>query len=212
MMWKSGLIAVAISMGWVSAAGQAVAVDGAGHEKTYSAPGGLEYTVGHTEHAARPVGSPNGMPTNRVVYLDNTVYGEISDGAGRLKTGYFVACAVDLSASLNVDAGIGIDAGSGAHVGLTPAGLLPGLDVSIGPSLGAGVGVDLSMAPGEVVDVPVGERELFRGSTGYVVSRDRRIQVQDCAGPLTVQAYALITVDTMDVTAEGAVFGDPFVL
>ncbi|WP_067833014.1 hypothetical protein [Nocardia lijiangensis] len=58
MLGKSGLTAVAIAVGCLTAlAPQATAVDLAPHEKTYSAPGGLEFTVGHSEHAVRPVGS-----------------------------------------------------------------------------------------------------------------------------------------------------------
>ncbi|MCP2289229.1 MspA family porin [Nocardia amikacinitolerans] len=213
MNGKSGLAAVAIAMVvLVGLAPQAAAVDLAPHEKTYSAPGGLEFTVGHSEHAARPVGPLNGMPTNRDVFLDNTFYGQVSDGTGRLKTGYFVACAVDLKAKLDLGAEVGIDADASAHLGLSPESLLPGVDVSVGPYLSAGIGVDLSLTPGKVVDVPVGEKELLPGSTGYVFSRDRRVHVEDCAGPLTVQAYAIITAETPEVTAEGAVFGDPFTM
>ncbi|WP_194817455.1 MspA family porin [Nocardia sp. XZ_19_385] len=211
--WKSGLSAAVITVGCIlGSAGQAGAVQLAPHEKTYAAPGGLEFTVGHSDHVANPVGSLNGMPTNREVFLDNTFYGKVSTGIGTLKAGYYVACAVDMKVDLDIGASIGFDADLQLGVSITPEELFPGANVSVGPYLDAGMGIDLSLTPGKVVDLPVGERELLPGSTGYVFSRDRRVHVENCAGPLTIRAYAIVTVDSPEVTADGAVFGDPFVM
>jgi hypothetical protein len=77
--------------------------------------------------------------------------------------------------------------------------------------LGTGIGFDLSMTPGKILDVPVGETALLPGRTGHVFSRDFRIHVQDCAGPLTIQAYSIITAEGPGVIGNGAVFGDPIV-
>lgn len=160
----------------------------------------------------RPAGALNLMPTNRDVFVDNTFYGRVSDGSGLLKAGYLVACAVDLTAQLDLSAEAGVDADLRAGLSLGAESLVPGLDIGAGPYLGGGLGVDVTLSPGKVVDLPVGEHTLGPGSDGYLYSRDRHIHVEGCGGPLTVQPYALITVDTAEVSADGAVLGDPFTL
>ncbi|BAD55746.1 MspA family porin [Nocardia farcinica] len=207
-----GLLAAALVSAGLLAAPAADAATLAPHEKTYTAPGGVEFTVGHRDHAVRPAPSLNGMPTNRDLYVDNTFYGRINAGTGTLSAGYLVACAVDLTAELNLGAEIGVDADLRAGVSIGPESVLPGLDVDMGPYLGAGIGVDLSLSPGTVVDLPVGEHPLHPGDEGYLFSRDRRIHVEGCGGPLTVQPYVFLTVDAAEVRADGAVFGDPFTL
>ncbi|MEU8896955.1 MspA family porin [Nocardia sp. NPDC048505] len=213
MKWKTVLSAAVVTTSCVLAsAGQAGAATMAPHEKTYTAPDGLVFTVGHSDQVVNPVASQNGMPTNREVFLDNTFYGTVSTGTGTLKAGYFVACAVDMKVGIDLGAEVGFNADLDLGVSLSPEELFPDASVSVGPYLDAGIGIDLSMTPGKVVDVPVGERALTPGSTGYVFSRDRRVSVENCAGPLTIRAYAIVTANTSGVSADGAVFGDPFVM
>jgi len=182
------------------------------HERNYTVPDGTEFTVGHRDHQVRPAGSLNLLPTNRDLFVDNTFYGRVSDGSGLLKAGYLVACAVDLTAELDLSTGIGMDADLRAGLSLGVESLLPNLDLGVGPTLRAGLGVDVTLTPGKVVDLPVGEHALTAGSDGYIYSRDRHIHVEGCGGPLTIQPYALITVDTAEVSADGAILGDPFTL
>lgn len=182
------------------------------HERSYTAPDGTQFTVGHRDHQMRPAGALNQMPTNRDVFVDNTFYGRVDAGTGLLKAGYLVACAVDLTAAIDLGAHAELDADLRAGLSLGVDSLLPDLSVGAGPRLGAGLGVDVTLSPGKVVDLPVGEHPLTAGADGYLYSRDRHIRVEGCGGPLTVQPYALITVETAQVSADGAVLGDPFTM
>ncbi|WP_067861371.1 MspA family porin [Nocardia shimofusensis] len=213
MYAKTGALVAALITGCVLAAAPAAnAAQLPPHERTYTAPDGAQFTVGHRDHQVRPAASLNLMPTNRDVFVDNTFYGRVSEGTGLLKAGYLVACAVDLTTELDLHAGIDMNADLRVGLSLGVESLVPNLDLGVGPSLGAGLGVDLTLEPGKVTDVPAGEHALTPGSDGYVYSRDRHIHVAGCGGPLTVQPYALITVDTTEVSAEGAVVGDPFTM
>ncbi|MGW5386368.1 MspA family porin [Nocardia sp. NPDC003963] len=182
------------------------------HEKTYTA-GGVEYTVGHTDFAARPVAPLNGMPTNREVFLDNTTYGRFTgSGSGTLEAGYLVACLLELDTSLSLEADMGVDAGADLGVDIDTDGIDPGLDLSIGPELSAGAGFDFGLSPGEIAKIEIGEKELEAGTTGYYYSRDAHITVHNCGGPLTIRGYSIIGVDTPEVGASGAVYTDPITL
>lgn len=180
------------------------------HEKSYAGPEGFAMTVGHTDQSFRPVPPLNGMPTNREVYLDNTFYGEVpADAFGTLKAGYFVSCAVDLDLSVTVDASVGLDAGVTIGVGSSGK---PSVNAQIGPDFSAGIGLNMSLTPGEIRDVEVGTKELSPGSTGYLVSHDFHLLVMNCAGPLTIRSYVTIAAESPQVTAGDAVFGDTIFL
>ncbi|WP_225731301.1 MULTISPECIES: MspA family porin [unclassified Nocardia] len=213
MYWKSVLAVAATMLGGLAAAPAATADGPAPHEKTYTVPGGFEFTVGNTENVAHPIPALNGMPTVREVMLDDTAYGKvIGTGKGHLKTGYFVACAVELKPKLDLNTSVGFSASATAGVDLSPAALLPSIDLSAGPTVSGSIGLDLPLQPGKVTDVPVGEKDLSDGVTGSIISKDFHIRVEDCAGPLTIQAYTTITAESPAVTGMGAVVGDPTVL
>ncbi|MFJ4658248.1 MspA family porin [Nocardia sp. NPDC088792] len=186
------------------------------HEKTVTAPNGMTVTVGHRDNAVRPVAPLNGMPTNREAYLDNTSYGRVEGGIGKLRTGFFIACAVDLDVSfdINATAGIGADVSGGVTADLT--GVTPSASVAITPTIGANIGVDLSIRPGKIVDVELPpelrEKELPANDTGYIIDRDYRLTVQNCGGPLTVQAYTVIEASSPEANVAEYVLGDPEVL
>ncbi|MEV0064172.1 MspA family porin [Nocardia sp. NPDC050718] len=183
------------------------------HEKTYDAPGGLEYTVGHGDIAARPVGALNGMPTNREAFLDITGYGRVTGpGTGTIEAGYLVACAADVDVEVTLKGKLGFDAGADATLDVGLTSLDPGIELGAGPNVSGGLGVELSVAPGKIVEIPVGEQTLRPDATGYVHSRDFHLVVTNCAGPLTVRPYTSITTHSLDVTGTGAVFADPITL
>lgn len=75
-----------------------------------------------------------------------------------------------------------------AGVDLSPAALLPSIDLSAGPTASGSIGLDLPLQPGKVTDVAVGEKDLSDGVTGSIISKDFHIKVEDCAEPLTIQA------------------------
>ncbi|GAB4583319.1 MspA family porin [Nocardia sp. IFM 10818] len=215
MIIKTAFAAAVTAAGLIAGAplaGTANAWALAPHEKTLDAPNGMVVTVGHTANAARPVAPLNGMPTSREVYLDNTSYGAVTGGTGKIRTGYFVACAVDLDVTFSIDADIGIDAGVNVGVGVDMTGVTPLAGADISPSFGAGIGFDLSIAPGKITDIKLSEKELPPGGTGYIVGRDYRLTVEGCGGPLTVQAYTIIEATSPEADAADWVIGDPIVL
>ncbi|MQY19001.1 MspA family porin [Nocardia macrotermitis] len=207
----SAFVAVATAVGLGLTAPFAAADTGAPHEKTISAEG-FTFTVGHKDNAVHPVAPMNGMPTSREVYLDNTSYGRFDGpGTGKIRTGYFVACAVDLDVSFSVNAGAGLDAGATAGVDVGDV-VTPSAGVSIGPSVNAGIDTALTITPGTITDVRVAEKTLTPGRTGYIVSRDFQVRVNDCGGPLTVQAYTVIEASSPQVDGGDWVMGDPVVM
>ncbi|MFD3510915.1 MspA family porin [Nocardia sp. NPDC058666] len=174
------------------------------HERTYHGPAGFELTIGHAEESYRMVPPLNAMPTNREVFLDNTAYVTAPIGAtGTLESGYFVACAVDLTLSVGLDGGI--DVRAGASVGTGSSG--PEASADIGPSISAGINLNLSLSPGEIKKIDVGSMPLGAGTT-YLVNRDFHLMVGNCGGPLNVYSWATVTASTGQVSATNSIFGD----
>jgi len=210
----SALVAAVTAAGLALTAPFAAADTGelAPHEKTVAAPGGFTFTVGHMGNAVHPVPPMNGMPTSREAYLDNTSYGRFDGpGTGKIRTGYFVACAVDLDVSFTVDSGASLDAEATAGVSVGDV-VTPSAGVTIGPSVNAGFDASLTITPGKITDIRVGEKALTPGLTGYVVSRDFQVRVDGCGGPLTVQAYTIIEASSPQVDGGEWVMGDPVVM
>ncbi|MGV9482434.1 hypothetical protein [Gordonia aichiensis] len=86
MYRKRVAVGAALSVGHLLVLVPATATASA-HEKTYDAPGGLEYTVGHGDIAARPVGALNGMPTNREASISPGTGGSPGRGRARSRRG-----------------------------------------------------------------------------------------------------------------------------
>ncbi|WP_330252365.1 MspA family porin [Nocardia sp. NBC_00565] len=179
------------------------------HEKNYSGPAGFELTVGHMDEQFRPVPPLNGMPTNREVFLDDTFYATVpANATGTLKAGYLIACAVEVKLAVDIDAGIGFDAGFSIGVSGSGDSVSPNLNASLGPTIHAGIGFDLSLAPGEIRPIEVGTKQLAPGSTSYLVSHDYHLLVKNCGGPLTIQSYVTVTAESPEVSVGDAVTGD----
>lgn len=177
------------------------------HETTYHGPDGFALTIGHTDESYRQVPALNAMPTNREVFLDNTVYVTAPGATGDLTSGYFVACAVDLTLTVGLDGGVSV--GAGGSIGFGSSG--PDASVDIGPSISAGMDLSLSLAPGEIKKIDVGERALDPGTT-YLVNRDFHLMVGNCAGPLNIYSWATVTATSGSVTATTSVFSDTMFL
>ncbi|MFE3256075.1 MspA family porin [Nocardia sp. NPDC059091] len=182
------------------------------HERITSAPNGMTVTVGQSDSAARPVPPMNGWPTSREVYLDNTFYGRVEGGTGKIRYGYFAGCAVDLDVKFDVEAKVGVDADAsvGATASLTE--VTPTASVAITPEISGSVGVDLSIKPGAIKDIKLGEKQLSGPDTGYALNRDYRLTVDGCAGPLTIKAYTIIEATSPGADATDEIMGDPIVL
>lgn len=214
-VFASKVFAIVAAIG-LGLAGPMAATANAGglapHEKNSVAPNGMTVTVGHTDNWFNNVAPLNNMPTNREVYLTNTAYGSVEGGTGKIRTGWFVGCAVDLDVTFTVDAGIDIDLGADLGVSLGSSGVTPQASVGISPSIGGGIGFDLSIAPGTITDIPRGEKMIPAGGTGYIVDRDYRLKVEGCGGPLTVQAYTVIEASSPEADVADWVMGDPVIL
>ncbi|MFE3545444.1 MspA family porin [Nocardia sp. NPDC059177] len=198
----------AIALSTLGITPMASATPMAPHESTYHGPAGFELTIGHTDQSYRQVPALNAMPTNREVFLDNTAYVTAPGGAtGDLTSGYFVACAVDLTLTVDLGGGISVDAGG--SIGFGSSG--PDASVDVGPSISAGMDLNLSMAPGEIKKIDVGSRALDPGTT-YLVNRDFHLMVGNCAGPLNIYSWATVTATSGSVTATNSIFGDTMFL
>ncbi|MFI6166395.1 MspA family porin [Nocardia sp. NPDC051052] len=183
------------------------------HEKTYNGPEGVEFTVGHTDEAFNPIAPQNGMPANREVFLDDTFYGRVDPrSTGTLKAGYLVACAVDVTAGIELGATAGLDASIKVGVSGDGDSSSPSASASIGPSFHVGAGIKLAIAPGEIKDIPAGTKDIAPGHTGYLISRDFHVLVKNCGGPLTIVSYSIIEAKSAAVTGTQAVYGDPIFL
>ncbi|MFB8002277.1 MspA family porin [Nocardia sp. NPDC056000] len=216
MIIKTAIAGALTALSLIAQTGEAQAGALAPHEKTVTAPNGMSVTVGHTDNAIRPVPPLNGMPTSREAYLDNTSYGTVTGGTGNLHTGWFIACAVDLDVKFDIKASAGIDvnASVGASASLTE--VTPTASVSISPELGASIGANLSITPGKIIDLTLPpaltDKDLPASGTGYIINRDYRLTVQNCGGPLTVQAYTVIQATSPEASVTEYVLGDPMSL
>ncbi|MFF0491231.1 MspA family porin [Nocardia sp. NPDC004068] len=201
MYGKSAMIA-ALTIG-VAAAPAAAA------EKTYSVPG-LDYTVGNADQTAHAIPAVNGMPTNREVLADGTFYGRASAPAtGKLHAGYFVACAAEVDATLALKVGLSGYSELSGNLYVSPSSVSPGLywDVVDG-TLSGSAEIDASLKPGKITDVKVADKDLRDDTTGTLYSRDFRIEVDNCVGPLTLRPYTSITADTPETSGTGMILGD----
>ncbi|MEV6069700.1 MspA family porin [Nocardia sp. NPDC052001] len=210
-MQRTWVVAALIAVGGcVLGAPGAGAVTSAPHEKSYSTPNGFEFTVGNQDQDVRPVPPMNGMPTNREVFLDNTSYGKIAAGGkGHLKAGYYVACQVDVDAKLHIDPEFDPNPGVTAHAGVGLDGPQAGVDMSMGPTVYGGIGLDIYLAPGKIADVLAGEKDLpGDGSLTYLMNKDFHLDVTGCGGQLTLRPYTIITANSDGDGGSGAVYGD----
>ncbi|MTJ61066.1 hypothetical protein GL303_33835 [Nocardia seriolae] len=214
MTIKTAIAATATALGLLCGAAGIAHADGglAPHEKTSAAPNGMSVTVGNKDAYFHVVPPLNGMPTSRELYLNNTAYGWVDGGTGKIRTGYLVACAVDLDVKFTIqgNAGVTLNAGVGVQAGLTA--VTPTASVTISPTIGGSVGFNLGITPGKIVDFRLGEKQLPAGDTGYIVYNDYQLQVNGCGGPLTVQSYTIIEGTSPGADAADWVVGDPISL
>ncbi|WP_194852879.1 MspA family porin [Nocardia sp. SYP-A9097] len=208
------LAAAVAAAGYVLGAAGASATTYTPHEKTYSTPQGFEFTVGNQDQDVRAVPPMNGMPTNREVFLDNTSYGKVAAGGkGHVKAGYYVACQVDVDAKLHIDPELDPNPTVTAHAGVGLDGPQAGVDLSLGPAIYGGVGLDIYLAPGKIADVTAGEKDLpGDGSLAYLMNNDFHLNVTGCGGQLTLRPYTIITANSDGDSGSGAVYGDLIVL
>ncbi len=167
------------------------------HEKTFGSAFG-SFTVGSRFETINRIPSLNLMGTTREALLSGIAYGRVNGPAiGVLKTGYHVGCAVNIG---------GGSVGASPQVTVTSPGSqngLPQVQAEFQPI------VSMSLAPGEVKEVPLGEKEMAPGHVVQIVIRDFHLTVNQCSGPVTLRQYAYLYAKSADVDDSGAVFGDP---
>ncbi|MFF0490789.1 MspA family porin [Nocardia sp. NPDC004068] len=166
------------------------------HEMTFASAFG-SFTVGSRFATIDRHISANLVHPTREALLSGVAYGRINGPAtGVLKTGYHVACAIDIDGGIaNVTPDITLSGPPG------PDGL-PQIQAQMRPTL------DLKVNPGEVKEIPLGEKEMAPGHTVQIVVRDFRLSVNDCTGPVSVRQYTYVYARSADVDDSGAVFGD----
>ncbi|MFI5781498.1 MspA family porin [Nocardia sp. NPDC051570] len=167
------------------------------HEKSFASVFG-SFTVGSRFETVNRIAPLNLMGTTREALLSGISYGRINGPAvGVLKTGYHIGCAVNIG---------GGSVGTSPQVTVTSPGAqsgLPQVQAEFQPI------VSMSLAPGEVKEIPVGEKEMAPGRVVQIVIRDFHLTVNQCSGPVTIRQYAYVYARSADVDDSGAVFGDP---
>ncbi|WP_328387274.1 MspA family porin [Nocardia sp. NBC_00416] len=151
------------------------------HEKTFQSADGPTFVVGNTGETVNKVPPLNASGTVREVFLSGTAYSSVDAGSGgELQVGYHVGCAVELTGG---SGGAGVTAES------------PGYTVGI--------------EPGEVIDVPLVDKEIVPGVPGRVVYHDVHLVVNGCIGPAVIRQYTEIQMKSDAVDERGVVYGDP---
>ncbi|MBF6330111.1 MspA family porin [Nocardia transvalensis] len=194
--WKVCLFALTLALACTPTA-QAEVEMMSPHEKTFASSFG-SFTVGSQHEAINRIPPLNLMGTSREALISGISYGRINGPAiGVLKTGYHVGCAVSIG---------GTTLGLNPQVSVTTPGTqngLPQAQVQAQPLL------TVSLAAGEVKEVPLGQKEMAPGRTVQIVMRDFHLTVNQCTGPVTLRQFAYVYAKSADVDDSGAVFGDP---
>ncbi|MGW4356275.1 MspA family porin [Nocardia sp. NPDC004582] len=170
------------------------------HERTFQSTFG-SFTVGARDETVNRIAPLNQVGTTREALATSTVYARVDGIAGgQIKTGFHVGCSVTLP---------------NGNLGVIPQWYAPTVNVSqVDPSvviIGPNIEVPLSvnLAPGEVKDVPVADKDLLPGKTVQIVVRDFHIVVNQCAGPVSIRQYTYAYAKSPETDDSGAVFGDP---
>ncbi|MFI5783722.1 MspA family porin [Nocardia sp. NPDC051570] len=174
------------------------------HERVDTTPTGTQFTVGHTGETIDKVPALNQTPTSLEMFVSNTSYGRITGPAtGTLKTGYLIGCAVNLTnISVGLFGQLGIAPGVTLGGGIAPV-------ITIGPQIGAGPEVTVSLTPGAITDVQVDTRPLTPDTTGYLIHRNTHFMLNGCLGGAGIRSYTTITVTTPETNDGDTVYGDP---
>ncbi|WP_405497949.1 MspA family porin [Nocardia sp. NBC_00511] len=168
------------------------------HERTYASTFG-SFTVGNRDEFVNRIAPLNMVGTTRESLVSSIAYARVDGIAGgSLKTGYTVGCAVTLQ---------------NGNVGAIPQVYVPSATVGQSPTVGIigpniQVPMSVNLAPGEVKDVPVADKDLMPGKEVSIVIRDFHITVNSCTGPVAIRQYTYIYVKSAETDDSGAVFGD----
>ncbi|WP_169814355.1 MspA family porin [Nocardia mexicana] len=214
--------AAAVSAAMAVAAPQACAdvLQLAPHEQSVTMPDGWELTVGHQQESGNRVAPLNVIGSTREVFVTNQSYGGVG-GSGSalkgvvLKAGYHLGCAVDIT---SVTLGVQFSAGFQPGITIsptTPMGVTalpsPSATVAIGPSAAVTPTFSVTLTPGQVVDLPMGEKPL-EGPKAYITNRDAHVKMDGCIGPAAIRSYTIVAAQSSAADDSVAVYGDPIAL
>ncbi|WP_433663524.1 MspA family porin [Nocardia sp. CA-128927] len=162
------------------------------HEKSFVPPGdgAKKFTIGSREEYIYRIPPLNFMGTTREALVSSIGYGQVEGAtAGKLRIGYHVGCAVTIGAGT--------------------LGATPDLVIGQSPSVNPNPVATLNLAPGEVGEVAIAEKDMIPGKLIQLSFRDFHIKVNSCTGPVTLRQYAYVDYKSPEVDDSGAVFGDP---
>lgn len=183
------------------------------HEQAITTPDGWEATVGHKAEAANRVAPLNSIGTTREVFVTNQAYGELG-GAGSelqgavLKTGYHLGCGMNIT---DITLGASVSAGISPGITINPSIPVPTVGANIGPSVSVDPSFSVSLTPGQVVDLPLGEKAV-EGPEAFITNRDVHVKIDGCLAPASIRSYAIIAVKSAAADDSVAVYGDPVAL
>ncbi|MGI5216458.1 MspA family porin [Nocardia sp. CA-290969] len=181
-----------------------------GHEQSITTPDGWNITVGHRDEVVNRVVPLNGIGSTREVFATNQAFGELG-GSGTplagvvLKTGYHLGCAVNIT---GVTLGATVSAGISPGIVITPSIPMPTVGANIGPSLSVAPSFSVALAPGQVVDLPLGEKVLA-GPEAFITNRDAHVKIDGCVGHASIRSYAIIAAKSAAADDSVAVYGNP---
>ncbi|MFD0094668.1 MULTISPECIES: MspA family porin [Bacillati] len=179
------------------------------HQRVWATDSGWRASVASTDERVTRVPGLTGVGTTREVFVTLRAKATLTPAsanagavAGKLQNGYMVACSVSLQGiapSLGGNAGIG---GGGGTSGPIP-------NWNVGPQVGINAGISVTLAPGQVQTVLLDEKE-FTSGIASTVSREAQLNVDGCAGPVSMRSFAKLTVATAEANDSNAVYGRVF--
>ncbi|WP_216895162.1 MspA family porin [Nocardia alni] len=179
-------------------------------EQSVTMPDGWSLTVGQHDEQANRVLPLNGIGTTREVFVTNQSYGSVGGSGSTLKgvvlqSGYQLGCAVDLT-SVTLGASVTLGVVPSLAVGPGPTG--PLLSGTLGPMAQVAPTFSVTLAPGKVVDAPLGQKAL-EGPKAFITSRNAHIHIDGCAGPASIRSYTIMAAKSAEADDSVAVYGDP---
>jgi hypothetical protein len=183
------------------------------HEQSIVMPDGWKLAVGHRAETANRVAPLNTIGTTREVFVTNQAFGSVG-GSGSplkgvvLKTGYHLGCAMDIT---GITLGGTLSLGIVPSISITPTVPMPTIGANIGPSASIAPSFSVSLVPGKVVDLSLGEKPL-EGAQAFITNRDAHVKIDGCTAPASIRSYTIIAGKSAMADDSVAVYGDPVVL
>ncbi|MCA0155246.1 MspA family porin [Tsukamurella sp. M9C] len=171
-----------------------------GATQSLSSPEGLRAKIALKDLKAKLFPPLAGDNKSRLAYVDGKAEGTIQAGssdAASVEVGYVVACGVK-------DGGFESWIGSNQTIGAAGAlaGSIPAAGaalVGVGGSLGLTQNQVIKTAPGAIVYLPVGTKEIDKpkaGETFGVRFGEKRVSIEGCIGSVDAVAYATLKVSS----------------